>query len=92
MTVARTTDPETSHQASLFAQPKARTHRDLALHVLRTHPEGLTDFELAAITGIPQTSIGVRRGELTKHGIVWDSGKRRNSPSGSPAIVWKTKP
>jgi hypothetical protein len=88
----RATDPETSRAAAEDNAPRAPRHRDLALKVLRAHPSGLTDFELAVMTGISQTSIGKRRGELRDIGVVEDSGVRRPSPSGSSAIVWRVVP
>lgn len=87
--VARRTDPETSHAAGARAGTNASTHRARALELLRVAPTGLTDFELADLTGLQQTSIGKRRGELRDAGLVRDSGRRRASPSGSPAIVWE---
>ena len=80
--------PNTSHRAALFAAPKAETHR-VALRVLKAHPDGLTDFDLARLTGIPQTSIGVRRKELVRMGLVEATDKRRPAPSGAKAIVWR---
>lgn len=87
--LARSTDPVTSHQAALFATGKAESHRVMALRVLKAHPEGLTDFELAERTGVAQTSIGVRRKELVQMGLVVATLERRPSPSGAKAIVWK---
>jgi DNA-binding transcriptional ArsR family regulator len=89
--VARMTDPETSHHAAEDAEPRAGTNRAKALAALRDHPEGLTDFELADLTGVAQTSIGVRRHELEMAGFVEDSGLRRPAPSGSQAIVWRAR-
>lgn len=88
---ARTTDPWTSHEAARRAKPKAETNRALALKALRAAgPAGLTDFQLAEVTGVQQTSIGKRRGELVKAGLVEKvPGVRRPSPSGSPAQVWR---
>jgi len=86
--MARATDPDTSHEAARDAAPTAQTNRALALRILRDYPGGLTDFELAEITGLQQTSIGKRRGELRDAGLVYDTGRRRPSPSGSRAIVW----
>ncbi len=85
---ARLTDPDTSHAAAEDAQENASTHRARALALLQSHPDGLTDFELADLTGLQQTSIGKRRGELRDRGLVRDSGRRRPAPSGSLAIVW----
>lgn len=86
----RTTDPATSREAAKRAAPNAETHRGLALRTLRAAgPGGMTDFELAALVGIQQTSIGKRRGELVKQGLVVNAGFTRPSPSGSPATVWR---
>lgn len=74
---------------------RASAGRMLALKTLAGNPAGLTDFELADLTGWQQTSIGKRRGELFKAGLVEvaidASGKpiKRPSPSGSLAIVWR---
>lgn len=83
---ARTTDPETSHQA---AAPDRTTDRACALTILRAHPDGLTDHELAAEMGRIQTSAGKRRCELMRDGLVEWAGFTRLSPSGSPARVWR---
>lgn len=89
---ARLYDPPTAQKAAKGAAEKAETHRQYALRVLRNHPEGLTDFALAEICNIQQTSIGKRRLELVRAGLVIDSGRRRPSPSGSMAIVWRALP
>lgn len=89
MNNVRLFDPDTSHAAAEDNAPRAPRHRDLALKTLRDWPGGLTDFELADLTGLAQTSVGKRRGELRDLGLVEDSGKRRPSPSGSNAIVWR---
>lgn len=86
---ARRTDPDTSHQAAVRATLTAASGRKIALDTHRDHPAGLTDFELADITGIAQTSIGVRRCELVRLGLIEKTDFRRPSPSGSPAIVWR---
>lgn len=86
---ARRTDPETSRLAAADAQPRAARHRDRALAALReAGEEGLSDFRLAEITGIQQASIGVRRGELVKAGLVEYSGRNGLSPSGSACRIW----
>jgi hypothetical protein len=87
--VARRTDPATSWSAASDAGVNASTHRGRALAALRAAPDGLTDFELADLLGVQQTSIGKRRGELRDAGLVVDSGTRRPAPSGSAAIVWR---
>lgn len=59
------------------------------LQAHHNHPAGLTDFELAAIVKLKQTSCGVRRSELVHAGLIEDSGLRRPSDTGTPSIVWK---
>lgn len=39
-----------------------------------------------------QTSAGKRRGELRDMGLVFNTGNRRPSDTGSPAIVWDLTP
>lgn len=85
----RPTDPDTSRTPT---QPRLSAGRLLALDALARHSAGLTDFELAEITGKPQTSIGKRRGELVAAGLVVATLERRPSPTGSPAIVWRITP
>lgn len=86
---ARATDPSTSHEAAKTATSNAAKGRQIALVLLTLNPSGLTDFELAKLSGWQQTSIGKRRGELRDAGQVIDSGERRPAPSGAAAIVWK---
>jgi hypothetical protein len=86
---ARPTDPETSHSAANLYPRLRGADRRRVLLVHERHPQGLTDFELAAIVGRQQTSAGKRRGELRDMGLIEDSGFRRAAPSMSPAIVWR---
>jgi hypothetical protein len=62
--------------------------RVLALRALAAHPEGLTNEELAAETGIYLYSIAPRVPELRRDGYVEDTGRRRTSGRGRPVIVW----
>jgi transcription initiation factor IIE alpha subunit len=86
--MARRTDPATSVLATLDALPNTATHQLRALVALRAAGErGLTDHELAALTGLQQTSIGCRRKELRDAGLVAAKDERRPAPSGSLAQV-----
>lgn len=85
---ARLTDPETSHAAAAQARTHAATDRDLVLAILTEHGP-LTDFGIAAIARRQATSLGVRRGELCKLGLVEWSGGYAPSPSGTAARVWQ---
>lgn len=69
-------------------RPKRWATGDQARALIALHARPATDFELAAITGRKQTSIGKRRGELVAQGLCVDSGQRRPSDTGSPAVVW----
>jgi hypothetical protein len=89
--VARRTDPPTSWMAARLAEPRSGTNRALALALLRERgPQ--TDFELATASGLQQTTIGKRRGELVAAGFVRATDLRRRSPSGAWAIVWEAIP
>ena len=90
---ARITDPVTSHMAAAAQTPaKVRSEHRLVLSLLRWEP--LTDFDLAERASkelgrtVLATSIGSRRNELRKLGLVADSGTKGVSAVGSPAIKW----
>lgn len=84
---ARHTDPDTSHQA---AKADRRTDLQLVHDTLAEHGP-LTDFELADICGREQTSLGSRRAQLLRLGLVEDTGLRRPNKRGSACIVWALK-
>lgn len=85
----RTNDPDTCREPSEVRMSSGRL-KALAAHYL--HQTGLTDFELAELTQVAQTSIGKRRGELAQAGLVVATTDRRPSPSGAPSIVWRITP
>jgi hypothetical protein len=68
--------------------PLTGRHRARVIHLLRAYPEGLTDDEGGARMGGDRLTFGRRRSELTKAGLVKDSGQRRPTKYGRPAIVW----
>lgn len=82
-TNARNTDPDTSHSAALAAR---RDRYAEVLAVLACGPA--SDFDLARATGIKQTSIGKRRGELRDWGLVAEHDQLGVSDTGSPCIRW----
>lgn len=90
---ARWDDPTTSHDAARDAAFHASLGRVLALKCLLEHGP-CTDYELEAHTGWQKNSIGKRRLECQRSGLVelWiiDGVKqRRPAPSGSDCYVWK---
>jgi hypothetical protein len=96
MPMARNSDPSTSHKAASDASFKASAHRKKALTALSLRP--MTDFELAEVTQLQQTSIGKRRKDCQDVGFVipHENEKgvkvRRPAPSGSLAQVWEITP
>ena len=86
--------PETSGQAAVANFPRSGTQRHRVLfHIWywtgeQHTPHGLTDDEIANRTGLLGNSVRPRRGELQRDGLVKDSGYRRSSNMGHPAVVW----
>lgn len=79
--------PETSRQAALANAPRSGTQRAKVLLALYDH--ALTDDEIAATTDLVGNAVRPRRGELVSGGFVEDSGHRRSSWMGHPAVVWQ---
>lgn len=92
--MARRSDPDTSRDASVIALFDAPNLRERCLEAFRARGP-MTDHELAAAVGRQQTSVGVRRKELERVGLVelvyGVDGKpaRRLTPSGATAQVWR---
>jgi DNA-binding MarR family transcriptional regulator len=91
--LARNTDPETSHEAAEDVSFRASAHRLLAMQALDRYG-ALTDYELAARTGLQQNSIGKRRKDCQDAGMVErlldadGNSIKRPAPSGSMSLVW----
>lgn len=89
-TSARTTDPETSHQAAASVHNISYVQRTV-LSVLRVEP--MTDEMLVHIvnyrTLMSPSGIRTRRAELVALGLVRDSGERAILKTGRKAIVWE---
>ena len=95
--MARKSDPLTCFQAAQDARQHASRGRMLVLEALASSYAGMTDFDLARVTGWQQTSIGKRRGECVDAGwvevaTVEGIKVKRQSPSGSMALVWRIMP
>ncbi len=83
-------DHDTQITAAAMQSPERLTEmQNLVLATLAEHSDGLTDFELAEVTGRYKPSIGKRRTDCYAMGLVVDSGERRPTPSGANAIVWR---
>lgn len=78
----------TSRNAALRAYPRSGTARGRILNLLTNISDGLTDDEISAALAMPPNTARPRRVELVAAGWVKDSGVRRPSRCGSPAVVW----
>lgn len=88
---------DTERTAAVLAAPKSGTQRAAVLEALRAAGErGATDHELWRATEqkcVRPHVAGTRREELIADGWpIRDSGKRRTTDTGRPAIVWVLTP
>lgn len=89
MPPVRRNAPETSRIAASLIAGHAGTLRAAVLAFVRERGAfGATDDEGEAGLGIKPQTYTPRRGELAADGLVVDSGARRKTASGRPAIVW----
>lgn len=81
---------DTERAAAWAVLPRSGSQR---MKVLAAFAEnwstGLTDVEVASVTGMHFQSSQPRRHELMKGGWVVDSGERRPTGKGGTAIVWR---
>lgn len=84
---SRPTDTQVA--AALAVSPKTPTQRQRVLDLIRDRGVGgLTDEEIGYALSLSQNSVRPRRLELVEAGLVEDSGRRRATVGGNPAIVW----
>lgn len=90
---ARRAQPETSTisaDASTWRRGSQRVRMLEAFRVADRRGDGLTDEEAATAAGIRAASSPWKRAsELRDLGFLEDSGERRATTSGSPAVVWR---
>ena len=83
---------ETSRQAAEQAEKPAGRQRVLVLRALHdAGSEGLTDEQIQERTGLSPNSARPRRVELVQAGMVFDSAVRRETRSGTKAVVWRVR-
>lgn len=81
--------PRSIDGARFAALPQRATPRWWVLtEIWSSMPEGCTDQELEQRLHMPRPTPGNRRGELVAGGWVEDSGRRRATTKGRPAVVW----
>jgi hypothetical protein len=83
----RETDPKTSKWAAEAASKRSGGQR-MRVWTAINQLGNATDFEIDDHIGILRTSAAKRRQELTEAGLVVDSGRRRQTDTGTFAIVW----
>lgn len=94
---ARTSDPDTSHEAAASVRRVADTHAALlalfALYPAMTDEQMLDHYtSLRTIMGWPRQSpsgLRTRRSELVQAGLIGDSGDRARTTSGRACIIWQ---
>lgn len=79
----------TSRDAAIAIKHKAPRQIDQVRQVLEANNGGLTDSEIASLTGLGIRQAGTRRNELVKRGMARDSGAKRLSAAGYEQIVWQ---
>lgn len=87
--LARRDDPDTSHTAA--ASVRRSTIRDAVIAFAKAAgPGGFIDHDLRAIDpNAPESSLRKRRSELTKEGILINTGNTRTNDNGVSAFIWK---
>lgn len=80
---------DTSIEAAVALVPALRTLQQLALDYIKSCGAlGATSDECAAGLGIDRGSVQPRTSELSRKGLIVDSGLRRRNATGKRAIVW----
>jgi hypothetical protein len=86
---SRRADPDTAKEAAKRV-PTARLE-SLVLRCLHGTLRGLTSHEISIALDLSLVTVSPRMRPLARKGLVVDSGERRETASGSRAIVWKIK-
>jgi hypothetical protein len=92
MPFARTTDPETSHEAA----QSVTNITPLKQEILQRLMKPMTDTDLYQLLRtnsrliVTESGVRSRRSELVQAGLVRDTGERVKLATGRNAIVWGT--
>lgn len=82
-TLARPSDPPTSHEAARRSRSFASGHRLLILQALESWPAGQT--EIARRTGLTVAAVSRRLGELARGGLIVRDGDAISASGGREA-------
>jgi hypothetical protein len=89
---ARTTDPETSHEAAMSVTNITPLKQEI-LQRLMTPMTDTDLYQLLTISSrliVTESGVRSRRAELVQAGLVRDTGERVKLATGRRAIVWGT--
>ncbi len=89
---ARTTDPETSHEAAMSVTNITPLKQEI-LQRLMTPMTDTDLYQLLTISSrliVTESGVRSRRAELVQAGLVKDTGERVKLATGRKAIVWGT--
>jgi hypothetical protein len=90
---ARTTDPETSHEAAMSVTNITPLKQEILQRLMT--PMTDTDLYETLRTGsrliVTESGVRSRRSELVQAGLVRDTGERVRLATGRRAIVWGTE-
>lgn len=92
MPFARTTDPETSHEAANSVTNISPLKREILQRLMTPMTDADLIRTLKIYSDLIVTDSGVRsrRAELVQAGLVKDTGARVKLETGRSAIVWRT--
>lgn len=85
--LARSRDPQTSHDAGEAAREFLGEHERLILEALAAGPG--TKDEIAGRCGLTEQQVARRMAGMKRRGLVMDTGERRASASGCAERVWQ---
>ena len=88
-TMARSTDPATSHAAAHAARELQARHHRLILAALEQHGAAGKD-RLAVLTALTGVQVCRRLGELQKLGLIRETGRTVKSTAGRAEREWST--
>lgn len=87
-TLYRKDGTHASFEAAKKVLPKIRGIKKQMLDLLEVHPEGLTIFQMAEMTGLKIQSVSPRPSEMISKHMIFEDGER-DSPDGNPATIYK---
>lgn len=90
-TLARASDPDTSHEAAQSVSPRIRQLQKLVLDYAASQPDGFTDIDLNRHFDTHASTYRTRRSELVARGYIRDTKERRaygQDGTGRRHIIW----